>query len=218
MELWSAIVALVISGMALAISGITAWLTFFRVGKLKMTRPSLIFFGYDTTPGKPDPKIFLRGLLFSTSKRGQLIENLYVRLTRGESVQNFSGWFHGETQNLSVGSGLFVGPDGVATNHHFVLSPDQAHFSFQPGAYRLEVYGNVVGQVKALLFESELSLSGEQADALKNIDCGLHFNWGPESQKYYAHVDRRPERLQPKELLAMMPNFAEIGAGKELAK
>lgn len=218
MESWSAIVPSVISGAALAISIITAWLTFFRVGKLKMTRPSLIFFGYDTSPGKPDPKVFLRALLFSTSKKGQLIENLYVRLTRGESVQNFSGWFHGETNKLSVGSGLFVGQDGVATNHHFVLSPDQSSFAFQPGVYRLEVFGNVVGQTKALLFESELAVTSEHADALRNIDTGLHFNWGPDSQKYYAHIDKRPERVRPEELLAMLPKFEDIGAVKEQSK
>lgn len=170
-----------------------------------MTRPSLIFFGYDTSPGRPDPKIFLRGLLFSTSKRGQLIENLYVRLTRGESVQNFSAWFYGETNKLSVGGGLFVGADGVATNHHFVMAPDQHGFVFQSGHCKIQLFGNVVGQHNAsLLFEADLDLTTDQAEALGSVESGIHFNWGPQSQKYYAHIDKRPERLPPQELLAMI--------------
>ncbi|SEK87978.1 hypothetical protein [Xaviernesmea oryzae] len=218
METWPAVIALIISGMALAVSAITAWLTFFRIGKLRMTRPSLIFFGYDTTPGKPDPKVFLRGLLFSTSKRGQLIENLYVRLKRGEAAQNFSLWFHGDSNGLSVGGGLFVGSDGVATNHHFVLSSDQKHFSFQPGILSLEVFGNVVGKQTELLFKTELTLTSEHAEALSNIDCGLHFNWGPESRTYYAHIDRRPERLSSKELLALASRSEEFGARQGIMK
>ena len=133
-------------------------------------------------------------------------------------MQNFSGWFHGETNKLSVGSGLFVGSDGVATNHHFVLSPDQSNFSFQPGSYKIEVFGNVVGRPKELLFESELVVSSDQAEALGNKESGLHFNWGPESRKYYAHIDKRPERLAPNELLAMLPKFDGIDAGKDMAK
>jgi len=216
MESGPAIVALVISGMALSVSAITAWLTFFRRGRLKMTRPSLIFFGYDTSPGRPDPKIFLRGLLFSTSKRGQLIENLYVRLTRGESVQNFSGWFYGEANKLSVGGGLFVGEDGVAANHHFVLSPDQRSFVFQPGSYKVQVHGNVVGRNRTLLlFEADLAVTADEAEALESIESGLHFNWGPESRKYYAHIDKRPERLPPQELLAMIARPEEKNTGKE---
>jgi hypothetical protein len=34
-----------ISCLALMVSGITAWLTFFRKGKLLMTQPTTVFFG-----------------------------------------------------------------------------------------------------------------------------------------------------------------------------
>lgn len=216
MESIAPIVALVFSAVALAISGITAYLTFFRRGKLRMTRPSLIFFGYDTTPDHPDPKVFLRGLLFSTSKRGQVIENLYLRLTRGESVQNFSGWFHGDPAKLSVGGGLFVGQDGVTTNHHFMLAPDQNKFAFQSGSCLLQVFGNVFGNEKSvLLFEVELSVSEDHAQALQSRDSGLHFNWGPESRKYYAYIDKRPERPLPQELLSMIARSDEKSVDKE---
>ena len=37
----------IISCLALSVSGVTAWLTFFRKGQLLMTQPTVIFFGPD---------------------------------------------------------------------------------------------------------------------------------------------------------------------------
>lgn len=205
MENGPAIVALILSGLALSVSATTAWLTFFRRGKLKMTRPSVIFFGFDSTPGKPDPKIFLRGLLYSTSKKGQLIENLYVRLSRGEATQNFSVWVYGQSKELSRGSGLFVGADGVAANHHFLLAPDQKSFSFHAGAYRLQLFGSIVGGKRTVsLFDTELVLSNDDEVSLNDSAVGVYFDWGPDSQMYYSHVDKKPERLSPSELLSIL--------------
>lgn len=211
MENLAQIIALIFSGTALVVSIITAWLTFFRRGTLKMTRPNVLFLGFDTTPGKLDPKVFLRGLLYSTSKRGQLVEALYVRLSRGESVQNFSVWVHGQTKDLSRGSGLFVGADGVAANHHFLLSPDQKSFLFQAGSYRMQVFARVIGKTGVLpLFDTEIELTREDADALMDKSAGVYFDWGPESQRYYSHIDRRSERLSTSEMLSLpMPTLAE---------
>ena len=134
-------------------------------------------------------------------------------------MQNFSGWFYGETNKLSVGGGLFVGEDGLAANHHFVLSPDQRNFAFQPGNYNVQLHGNVVGRKRTLLlFEADLTVTAEEAEGLKSIESGLHFNWGPESQKYYAHIDKRPERLPPHELLAMIARPEEKITAKEQTK
>jgi len=36
--------SLVISGLALGVSSLTAWLTLFRRGTIKMTQPTVIFF------------------------------------------------------------------------------------------------------------------------------------------------------------------------------
>lgn len=87
------IIALVISALALAISFLTAWLTLLRRGTVKMTQPTQIFFGYDKSRDddeRPWPKVFLRTLLFSTAKRGVVIENLYVKIACEEIAQTFS--------------------------------------------------------------------------------------------------------------------------------
>jgi len=92
-----------ISFVALAVSISTAWLIFLRSGHLRMTQPTVIFFGADggVLPGKKKPlKVFLRTLFYSTAQRGQTIESLHVNLQRGESKQNFSVWVYGRPDDL----------------------------------------------------------------------------------------------------------------------
>lgn len=211
---WPGTLPLIISAAALSISAITAWLTLFRRGKLKMTRPNVIFFGFDSTPGKPDPKIFMRCLLYSTATKGQLVESLFVRLSRGESVQNFSIWVYGETSELSRGSGLYVGRDGVAKNHHFLIPADNPGFSFRSGEYQLQVFANLVGNRKPnLLFETRLVMTDEQARSMESGDHGLYFDWGPESHRYFTKLDKRSDRLSRSETLAAL-----LSAPEELEK
>ena len=83
-----------ISVTALAVSAITAWLTLLRRGTIRMAQPTLVFFGPDGPAG--GPKVFLRTLLYSPAKRGQIVENMFVKLRRGESVQNFNIWVYGD--------------------------------------------------------------------------------------------------------------------------
>lgn len=57
-------VTLAISGAALLVSLVTAWVTVFRRGILKATWPSVIYFGPDPGEGY-HPKVFLRFLIFT---------------------------------------------------------------------------------------------------------------------------------------------------------
>ena len=122
-------IATFISFCALTISFITAWLTLFRKGRLRMTRPTVIFFGPNgpTSQGS-GLKVFLRILLYSTAKRAHIVEGMFVTLRRGESVQTFNIWVYGEKHHLLRGSGLRVADDGVVCDHHFVLPRDGTPF------------------------------------------------------------------------------------------
>ena len=140
--------SLAVSTLVLAISAVTAWLTLFRRGTVKMTQPTVIFFGPDTprSPNeKPLPKIYLRTLLFATSKRGRVVESMHVSLSRNETHQNFSVWVYGEHNRLVRGSGLFVGETGVSANHHFLTPNDGNAFRFTEGHYQIEVYAKLLG-------------------------------------------------------------------------
>lgn len=187
--------SLTLSVLALSISAVTAWLTLFRRGTVRMTQPTVIFFGPDTPrSGEPLPKVFLRTLLFSTSKRERVIESMHVALARNETHQNFNIWVYGDDK-LVRGSGLFVGETGVAANHHFLVPNDGSSFRFTAGHYRMDVFAKLLGDRRPiLLFSQALEISREIGTMLEEPFTGLYFDWGPDSSRYLAHTDKhQPE-------------------------
>jgi hypothetical protein len=189
------IVSIVISFLALFVSAIVAWLTLFRSGNVRMTQPTIVFFGPDGPGGRP--KVFLRTLLYSTSKRGKIVENMFIRLRRGESLQNFNIWVYGDNPSaLTRGSGLFVGENGVSCNHHFLLPMDGTNFEFFQGKYILETYVSLVGKNPLLLNTIILVVSDQQATAMKNRGIGLYFDWGSDSRHYDSHLDERSNSVK----------------------
>jgi len=185
------ILSLVISVFSLLVSGLVAYLTLLRKGNVKMTPPTLIYFGADA--GSRDtmsiaPKVYLRTLLYSSAKRGNVISSLYVRLTRGETMQTFNIWAYGEVGELMPGSGLFVGEQGVAFNHHFLPPADGTTFKFLPGTYLLEVFASQVDHPKPkLLWAATLELPQHLADKMqKELAGGLYYEWQPNSGKYHV--------------------------------
>jgi hypothetical protein len=200
--------SLAISVLSLAVSSVTAWLTLFRRGKIKMTQPTTIFFGPDT-PRSPDeapsPKVYLRTLLFSTSKRGRVVESMHVTLSRNETHQNFNIWVYSEREKLVRGSGLFVGETGVAANHHFLTPKDGSSFHFTEGRYKLDVFAHLLGEQKPTqLFSQVLEVTHDIATALKERSAGVYFDWGPDSSRYLSHVDKRPPSPNADEFLRML--------------
>lgn len=171
-----------------------------------MTQPTVIFFGPDSGRSNeaPLPKVFLRSLLFATSKRGRVIENMFVALSRNESRQNFNIWVYGN-EKLVRGSGLFVGESGVEANHHFLIPRDGNTFRFSEGSYRMHVFAKLLGdRHQTLLFSQTLEISRESAALLEKPDAGLYFDWGPDSSRYLQYVDRRPAQLNPEEFLDIL--------------
>jgi hypothetical protein len=201
-------ISLTISIIALALSATTAWLTLFRRGRVRMTQPTVIFFGPDggTSNRPPRPKVFLRTLLFCSAKRGSVIERVHVKLSRGETRQNFNIWVHGD-EKLVRGSGLFVGETGVAANHHFLLPEDAPTFAFTAGSYSLEVFARILGEKQQrLLFSQTLEITDVVAAALREADAGLYFDWGPDSAKYLSHVDIRAAQRTRDPILDFLSN------------
>jgi hypothetical protein len=186
-----AIGSVIISLMSLAASASAVYFTWLRRGHLRMTRPTLVFLGFDTAP-KLAAKISLRTLLYSTAPRGQVIESMYARLSRDGTTQTFSFWGHGETSKTMPGTGLYVGQDGVTANHHFVLSADQADYEYAAGDYKVEVFAQLVGQSASLQLSTiDLVVDSQEAAALRNRD-GVLFEWQPDSGMYLGGLmDRR---------------------------
>lgn len=209
-------VALAISVLALSVSATTAWLTLFRRGTVLMTQPTVIFFGPDVSrSGKraPLPKVFLRTLLFSTSKRGRIIESMHVTVHRNETHQTFNIWVHGN-EKLERGSGLFVGESGVGANHNFLTPEDGSHFRFSTGRYRLEVLAKLLGDRRPkLLFTQELEITSHIAASLETLGAGLYFDWGADSATYLPHVETRGPS-DPEAMQALLMQFATARESK----
>jgi hypothetical protein len=194
-------IPIIVSSLALLVSAVTAWLTVFRRGELRMTQPTVIFFGPDGGQRDADRyrlKVFLRTLLFSTARSGQTVESMHVNLQRGESRQNFSIWVYGEDR-LARGSGIFVGSDGVACNHHFLLPEDGADFRLLAGDYVLRVFAKRVrDRIPLQLAEVRLRIDETRAKELEDPHAGIYFDWGPDQQAYHPHVERREQSPMPK--------------------
>jgi len=196
-------IAIAISTLALLVSALTAWFTLLHKGSLRMTKPTVVFFGPDGGPDREKPrlKVFLRTLLYSTSRRGQTVESLHVNVQRGESRQNFSIWVYGD-DHLARGSGIYVGSDGIACNHHFLLPEDGADFKLLQGQYTVRVYAKrVLDSQPRQLAQVTLHISESHARELQNEHAGIYFDWGPDQQAYHAHVEIRKPTPIPKWLL-----------------
>lgn len=192
-------VSIPISIVSLAVSLGTFWLAFIDRGKLKMTRPTIVFFGYDMVP-RATPKVFLRTLLYSTANRGQVIEGMFVKVRYGGSEQVFSFWGYGETEKLTPGSGLHVSKTGFAANHHLVLSVHETEYRFKPGDYDIDVFASVVGRRAAIhLSTIRLSLKPDLAAALTRHEGVLferRIGGEYEGHTRYDESDGASDRMQ----------------------
>ena len=190
------VISLVFSCLALLVSAATAWLTLFRKGKLVMTQPTVVFFGPDGSRfDSSKNKVYLRTLLYSTAKKGQVVESLHIALHRNESKQNFNIWVYGDKGNLKRGSGLFIPQEGVTYDHHFLLPEDGANFQFLAGSYSLVVFAKMVGNASLKQISSvKLNISESQAEKLIEPNTGIYFDWGPDQQSYHSHIDTKPEQ------------------------
>jgi hypothetical protein len=212
-------ITLSVAVLALVISATTAWLTLFRRGTIKMTQPTVIFFGPDAPRGKQklsSSKIFLRCLLFSTSKRGRVIESMHATLSRNETRQNFNVWVYGDDK-LVRGSGLFVGESGISANHHFLTPRDGSNFIFSEGTYHLQVFARLLGDKESkLLFTQSLEIKHEISTALEEPGAGLYFDWGPDSSRYLSHIEKRPPLPDHDDFIGMLglSDRSIIGADK----
>lgn len=175
----------------------TLWAMQFRRGRLKMTQPSLICLRRELPLATP--KIFLRTLLFATAAKGRVVENMYLRVRQPVGTYVFDFWGYGESEKLTLGSGLFVGQTGIAYNHHFNPRMGSADFLFCAGDYDIEVFATVVGGKQAeKLMELHFTILGEQAGELLQImDRELWLFWNAESRNYEGRIERRPRLEKP---------------------
>jgi len=182
----------VASVIALALSVFTLWFTALRRGTVRCTHPSFVAFRYDFVGKKvPQAKIFFRALLFSTGKRGQVVESLFLRVREGDRNAEFSFWGYGD-KDLVRGSGLFVPETGVATNHHFNPLDPESMFLFSGGTYSLELVAKLVGQKRLrTLWKVSLEIPGGVYDQTVAREKAVFFSWSAEQSRYVGSIENR---------------------------
>lgn len=186
------IVSPIVSVLALAISIFTAWFTIFRRGSVRGTHPSFIALRYDFV-GKelPQAKIFLRTLLFSTGKRGWVVESLFLRVSEGTRCEEFSFWGYGD-KDLVRGSGIFVPESGVVTNHHFNPLQTESLFRFSHGKYKLELVAKLVGRKRLIsLWTDVVEIPIGAFDTTIARETAVFFSWSAEQMHYVSSIEKR---------------------------
>ena len=187
------IITIIISVVSLCVFISTASLTLFRRGRLAMTKPAIVFFGFDAVP-RTTAKIFVRTLLYSIAARGQMIETMFAKLVHQGREQVFSFRGYGETSQLVGGSGLYVGQTGIAMNHHLVLSVHEVPYEFTVGDYVVELWVRLVRKRRAAkLYAIPISVTKEHAAVLARRD-GVLFELNPKDDSYLGHVRNKDGR------------------------
>jgi len=186
----------IVSAVALVVSLFTLWFTVLRRGTVRSTHPSFIAFRYDFVGKKvPQAKIFFRALLFSTGKRGQVVESLFLRVREGSRHAEFSFWGLGD-KDLIRGSGLFVPETGVATNHHFNPVDPELIFVFSGGSYSLELVAKLVGTTRLLsLWNVVVEMPTGVYGPTIARETTVFYSWSPEQRRYVASIEDRPSTV-----------------------
>lgn len=191
-------IELVISGLALIVSVGSVWITVFHRGTVKMTRPQFFALLPENGPFGSWIKFFTRVLVFSTGQRGRVIENLYVTIHHNNKELPFHYWMYGETDKLTIGSGVFVGHQGLAANHHFVPTTPVSSNDFTAGSYKLEISTLLLGDRWPIqLFEIQFNLNDEEVAAIRNSkDHAIFFIWDKNNNVYKSRIDTRKKLSQ----------------------
>ena len=185
-------ISMTIAVAALGVSVLTSWANLLRRGSIRLTKPAFIAFCYDVGgDGRIQPKVFIRALLYSTGRRGQVVENMYLIVRCNETQQTFSIWGHGD-EKLSRGSGLFVGETGLVTNHHFNPPSSTSPFHFLPGSYEIRVFATLVGRRNPIpLCTATVSVPEGMKRDIESPGSAVWFDWEPAAHCYEARIETR---------------------------
>ena len=161
-----------------------------------MTRPHFFALIPEDSPFDGWLKFFMRVLLFSTGIRGRVIESMCLTLKHNGKSFPFHYWMFGGTEQLVIGSGVFVGHEGIGANHHFVPTSALSANDLTPGSYEVEIHASLLGSKNPLLLQSiRFELGEEEVSALRTSkEKAVFFLWDEETGKYKSRIDTRKSK------------------------
>ena len=189
-----AIGSIFIAALALLVSFANYYSANLKIGQILMTKPTIFFFGWDHAE-VPTPKIFMRSLLFSTSTKGRVLENLYLKVStpNGETLFSFWGHTQGQSNSLTKGSGLFIPKNGFLADHHFNPDPSTTILNpFSAGDYEIEIVSRQFGDsVERKLGQYKLNLDSSFVQVLAQQTDGVLWSLNPKDNKYFPETRSR---------------------------
>jgi hypothetical protein len=190
-------VKILLTVVALLVSFLTFYYVRVDKGMVRMTQPSLIYL-QSTDSNIQMATVVFAALIYSTADRGHYVEDIFVRLERDESSQNFSGCKY-EDHGALREPGFYVDRNGLAGRYHFWAPGYDGPYSILPGEYTLHVVVKCVGEDEMEIGEERLSLSKDLCQAMKERKTGVCFTWSAGGQKYIGHIaaDSDMRRLNP---------------------
>lgn len=129
---------------------------------------------------------------------------MYLKVHHRGGTYPFDYWGHTEGGKLTLGSGLFVGPTGIACDHHF--NPRRgSDFQYLDGGYRIEIFAVPVGKQPTKLMEVAFTVDDWNAAQLAQIedaaqleDIALFLVWNTDALGYDQNIEQRPaDRFRP---------------------
>ena len=189
MDIRLEIIALIFSGVAIAISLLTFYFSQLRKGKVKLSKPNQIWFGLPDLSKKRRGHILIKSVLYSTGSQGQIIERLYAKLDTNNSSKEFSGWVIGKQSDTYKPGGMKISKEGYVGDHHFIHPKDGTSYSFKTGDYLLRIFAKIAGkETDVLLQKINLEIP---VNFSKNLSTakGVYFNFHSSNGNYVAELD-----------------------------
>jgi hypothetical protein len=173
-------------------SAVAFWFSVLRRGRVEATQPMILAFVKEPgTFGNLRLKVFLRTLLVSTGKRGNVIESLYLRIKQGNQDWELSFWGYGE-KDLVRGAGLFVPESGFATYHHFSPIGPLELLRLSSGPCSVRLMAKVLNQgPEKCLWKVDLLLPQTKSEDFGSIDEAVYFDWAHGERQYTVTVEKR---------------------------
>jgi hypothetical protein len=180
------LVSIAVATGSFVISIVTLYITYLKRGNLRLTKPTAIFFTRDGSNGRL--KIVVTALLYSTAKRGHVVESMFVRFLQDGSMTTFSEWIYWEGDRVHLG-GVKIGEEGRTLFDHFLLPDRTDNFDFTQGKYLLEICAQKVGAKAPIrLFKTEFSLDARIVESTNPGGPGFALLWNPDTQSYRTQI------------------------------
>ena len=181
--------SLIISALALGLSGLTAWLTLLRKGELKITQPTPLLLDYE----KGFARVSFYTMIYSSAFRGQIIESMHVIVKQNNIEHQFNNWAYSQ-DSRAYASGCYIKPEGVPQNHQFITSED--NIVFNTGDITIEVYARLPSKTEAHLLKSiKLTIPENQQQSCRTKSLSLMLEWEPNKQIYGLRNSKNPTEI-----------------------